>query len=961
MSRSITVQEAVLLSQGIPSTVSSLRPSDLPLPHLCAVTTPASSDANSNAVVVTVQGSGVSIHDLATSHTLHSFSVAQSVAFVCPSVLVPAAADPAPALAPTSVDAMEADLENGDDEATNAEDPVEHIVAEDEVGAQKTEINGLVYAVVHNPMDSGSQKKNDGKRIWVWAVGEAARKLSINGRAIGGGPGKPDWTKSVESSVAHIDAHGTKGLAVFHDTGAISLFKSDLTRPFAAKKGSSSLAKVVWVSPCSLKENEFSLVSERVLVIKNGSTFTAKTVKIESKADPNGSEFSHSISSQERVLQFNESHPVSFCFSAQEKRICTALSNGFIQVLCLKTNNVVGNINASHIHLTSLSGSENVDKIAAIPSPISLQFVGKSYIAVVGLSELKGTHKDILSIWDVRYGTMLFHKVLNAEGEGVVDGVQREPFYGRAYQIQATASHTSGPVLCIATSNLRSKFAKESLSFSTSISVLPYYCPPVSLMASFGKLVGSLTFSLDSSMSAGDLPGMATVAQVPPPPKAVADWVTGLTKLEDLDRAYVIKLVSPKLNADGMTLELLRWIWEKTQLLRTPGTSMKKPEPPTSGESPLSLYLQNYNWTGLPIIEISQPAMVKILGRVLGATEGKGHPLRVLHYLFRTGRVPAKVAVVAKDDQGLEVVKNVSVVDAILARDDLLSLSLLLDTSCMGLDEASVLMVVKYVCALDATGQKLDKRRAALDAFVKTVLGGNKLLPEYKRCLARSNASSSGTKVFDGRRWFFEKVFAVPQQNDFVFARALKLLSVDEVTVVVDWVMQLLELDLRKKSEIARRRAALDKKKSKGVLPWIDALQEADLDASAAQSEIRRQLWWLWDTPGKKNEYSESICQAIDVLNLIMDAHMTTILLTPTLQSLVLRIKTCVDSDVALFSLLERKLRGCLSVFELPAAKAAGDKDKKQEVGQELRQRWKRMVAQVNDGVGSYAVEVMGI
>ncbi|KAJ3264659.1 hypothetical protein HDU77_007850 [Chytriomyces hyalinus] len=942
--RNIAAQDAVVLTPSpIVSSLKAVPPADLPLPLLGA----SAVSTQTNSAVLTAQGSGVSVHDLDSGHCTFSFSVAPSVTFVCSSVLIPLQESVEVATTQTPIDSEKDSQEEAVDEDA---------VAEDDVAPKKTEVNGLLYAVVSNAPESG-QKKQEGKRIWVWAVGEKAKKMSINGRTQAGGPGKPDWVKTAESTVCHIDAHGSLGLVVFHNTGLISVFKCDLTRPLATKKAAGSNGKVVWISTSTVRNTESGIVSERAVVVQEEDKYICKTVKIETKNGANGADAVHSIQSQERALEFGGSQPVRFCFGSEDKQLCVALSNGEVQIFCLKSNRVVGNIKLSHMQLSALATKDKITDL--IPSSIAMQIIGKSYLAILALSDRKGHGLDILSIWDIRYGTMQFHKILNVEGDSSNAStdpttlVAKEPLFGRCYNIEATSTPSSGPVLCITTSNLRSKPSKNLISFATSIALVPYYCPPASLMAAFGRLGGSLKFSLESG-KAGNLPGLATVAQDPPPVTTLASWMTGLSKLEELDSAYVSKITASGLNSDSMALELLRWIWEKTQLLHTSGV-MEKPKTEGTAASIVSAV----NWEKLPVIEISQPAMIKILTHVLG--NAKFYPVHVLQYLVRTKRVPASFQYSVKDSQGVESAQNMSVIDSVLARDDLKTLHLLLNTSCVGMEEANVLQVVKYICSVDADGKRLDERRAAIDAFVKSTLNGNKLLSEYKRCLTRvgNDPRPSSPKVFDGRRWFFEKLFAIPQQNDFVFARALRMLNIEELHVVVDWGVQLLEIDVRKKSEVARRKAALEKRKgTKQVYALVDEMQAADLEASSSESEIRRQLWWLWDTPGKKNEYADSICQAIDVMNLVIDAHLTTILLTPSLQDLVARLKACIDSDLHQFSLMERRLLGCLSVFELPTKTTS---DKKQEVGQQLRQRWKRMVAQVNDGVGTYGGEVMSI
>ncbi|KAJ1548069.1 hypothetical protein HK405_004306, partial [Cladochytrium tenue] len=106
---------------------------------------------------------------------------------------------------------------------------------------------------------------------------------------------------------------------------------------------------------------------------------------------------------------------------------------------------------------------------------------------------------------------------------------------------------------------------------------------------------------------------------------------------------------------------------------------------------------------------------------------------------------------------------------------------------------------------------------------------------------------------------------------------------------------------------------------------------------------------------------------AIDVVTLLADACLPTILLTASLQARMRAAASAVRADTAVMAVYQRDLRAFFAPYHLPeraaavgAASAAGTgtgRDKSKQ----LRQRWRRMVRDINDGVGDYAVEVMKI
>ncbi|KAJ3070727.1 hypothetical protein HDU98_006248 [Podochytrium sp. JEL0797] len=923
-----------------------------------------SAASSSDAVVLTVQASGLSIYNAATAHCTHSFSVPAAVTFACAAVLLPL-------------------KEEGDNDA---------VEDSEESNTNNTDSNnGFVCAIVRH----SQEKKMDGRRLWLWAVGEAAAAAKVGGKLASGGPGKPDWVKTFDIPVHHIAVHASKVLIVIHTSGVVSFYNHDLVRPVLSIK-SKIHASVVWSQCVPISESTHASVSEIVNVVKlEDGKLVARTARVETKFGGEGVEDVHNILSQgEFPLDFaaENASVVSYCFAAEQKKLFVALSTGEVRGVALKPSGAVSTINLAPLGMSCFNGKASA-LAGIVPPAFAMQVVGKSYLAIVGVLEKKGSEQDILSIWDTRFGTLQFRRVLNGDNEAVTQSsdplnlIGKESFFGRCFNIEAAVSSLSGPVLSITTSTIRSKPAKNMVSFTSSVALAPFYCPPVSLLTAFGKLSNTMKFSLSPSQE-GILPGLATVAQRPPiRNNESVTWYTGLSHLEDLDRTYLTRITASNHNADHMALELARWVYEKS-LLVAPKSGMPKP-----GDT-----LATVDFEKLPVIEISQPGMIKLLTRALASNVKDFYPVKVLQYLVRTGRVPASFTV--QDDSAtasIEQTRTVSIVECVLLQNDFQTLCMMLNNdACLGMNEFDVLQIAQYICCCATSSGStsetetsqgvMDRRRSTIDAYVKTQVGSNKN-GAYKKCLVRND---KGLKVFDGRRWFFEKVFAIPQQNDFVFAKALKALSVDQVEVVMSWVVGLLEMDVRKKTEVTRKRAAIQKRKEtvaaaaarkkgkSGIevvdkFAFIDDMLEKDLDGCLAESEIRRQLWWLWDTPGKANEYSGAVMQAIDVINLIIDVHLTTILLTPSLHDLVVRLQVCVSSDLTMFNMMQRRLNGCLSVFELSEAaktKAAtsmaglsGDQKsaKKQEVvGTELRRRWKRMVAQVNDGVGSYAVELGG-
>ncbi|KAJ3180445.1 hypothetical protein HDU87_001954 [Geranomyces variabilis] len=161
-----------------------------------------------------------------------------------------------------------------------------------------------------------------------------------------------------------------------------------------------------------------------------------------------------------------------------------------------------------------------------------------------------------------------------------------------------------------------------------------------------------------------------------------------------------------------------------------------------------------------------------------------------------------------------------------------------------------------------------------------------------------------------GRAQFLRAIFARPRTDTF-FVRALKKLSVEEVTVLLDWLHGIL------------------------VVGKVEDDSDDDDDAAAAaalanesESQNRAPLWWFWEQP--KFDDTPSVCQgrsleewdmALDVLPIILTAHLATILHTPTLVAQLAAMQESITLQTRLFTTLQTRLRAPLLLLHAEMAK----------------------------------------
>jgi hypothetical protein len=93
----------------------------------------------------------------------------------------------------------------------------------------------------------------------------------------------------------------------------------------------------------------------------------------------------------------------------------------------------------------------------------------------------------------------------------------------------------------------------------------------------------------------------------------------------------------------------------------------------------------------------------------------------------------------------------------------------------------------------------------------------------------------------------------------------------------------------------------------------------------------------------------------------LIDGHIATLLLTPSLHPLLEILSNHIQKESRYLNMLETRIKGPMSIFNVPESAVKmkkGSVDREKAVGKALRKRWKRMVHDVQDGVGKYAIEV---
>ncbi|KAI9346018.1 hypothetical protein DFJ73DRAFT_838527 [Zopfochytrium polystomum] len=818
------------------------------LPFLCESVAEGYARGSHEWILTTVQSNGVYLHNVDTQHCILSFSVAPGVVMSAPARFIPSEA-----AQPSEQQQLEAEL--GLDPSVEAEEPKPKV----------TGVSGRAYLpIAYAPSLSQSQIR---RQIWVFEADSRGGDFEEQT------PGKPSTVRTMESEIQRLfvqDGH----LLVVLASGKIQVFRSDLGEPVASWRPSAKSVKTIWSS--------FDVATGmlcRVLSADDHFDF----VCIKSTVNVDGTFVLESV----RHVALDLNSPESCTINKNSSKL-TVKDGLDVKIYDVSRPSPSGNSPLKpETTLLSLSTTFDDHRI------VRMEAIGDSHVALVGTRKSDSAITRTVLIIDTEYGTVQAEAALSRK-PGSSEGL--------SFSIGQLSSVSMGPLLCVAASDYNRE--GSSLSFLSKVRFVPFYCPPMSLMAAIGR----------SSVRALDDSALAALSSASP---AESPRSAQLAR-EKLDQEYLVKLFNPEQSPTEVAMSdiFIDWIISKGQAL----SKSKKGEFEESTSRTVA---------SLPIVEISHPIILGILTRCL-LRPLEFWPAKVIKYLIKTGLCPSRFSPVRDvaeaslralsiKGEAAVVPDQLSLVDAIIERNDVEVLTALLDRKDSVVDvlEFDLARLISFVCCTtemrsgEAERGDLQKRREDIDRKANYRGGGERRATD------------------DGRYFFLEKIFSWSRSDSEMAAEMRAGLGVAEVEVLLDW-------------------AAMNT-----VDTHANSGQDMDVDGKPWADKKRKALWWMWE---KKR--ADRMVMAIDVLALLLDSHTTTILLAPALTARLAELQKSIDEDAQTMSIYQRNLTGFLSTFHIPEKKS-GPSRKDEDQTKMLHKRWNRMVKDVNDGVGKYAVEVI--
>ncbi|CAO3623493.1 unnamed protein product [Cunninghamella blakesleeana] len=342
-------------------------------------------------------------------------------------------------------------------------------------------------------VDSGSDiiQNEERKTLWIW---KGIQNNNNDNNAAGNRVSK---TFQDRIQGVHTSASLRSNVILVYENGSIDLISNDLDRLTANYKTKSD-ELVLWSSvflttsaharPCCIPNSVVPANSTMVITLRKSKEAKKYTIKLHCI-----NEERRSINETVKIDLELQNEPVAYTFDPT-LGIITILENDGIWTiyhLVIKrrtVNKIVSYLNQHH--QTQFNGyhiyDNEVGKVASLAS-LSDQFV--AMVAPRILQKGSKSVEHVLSIWDIKYGTLQAEKVIK---------VGEKQFSAGECTCNVNVLNNSHIAVTISTiqrgSTGSNKSSKKSVNAKSVITLFPYYHQPMSLLSAMNKMKSTASF-----------------------------------------------------------------------------------------------------------------------------------------------------------------------------------------------------------------------------------------------------------------------------------------------------------------------------------------------------------------------------------------------------------------------------------------------------------------------------------
>ncbi|CAO3609761.1 unnamed protein product [Cunninghamella echinulata] len=411
-------------------------------------------------------------------------------------------------------------------------------------------------------VDSGSDiiENEERKTLWIWKSVQKNEENNPVGNCI---------SKTFQERIqgVHTSTSLRSNVILVYENGSIDLVSNDLDRLTANYKSKSD-ELVLWssvflttsahTSPCCIPNSVVPANSTMVITLCQAKNSKKKyTVKLNCI-----NEERRSINETVKIDLELQNEPVAYTFDPTLGIITILETNGTWSIYHLiikrRTVNKIVSYLDKH-HQKQLNGYYIYDK--EIGKVASLASLPDHFVAMVTPRALQKGSKiieHVLSVWDVKYGTLQAEKVIK---------VGEKQFSAGECTCKVNVLNNSHIAVTISSIQRghtgNNKSSKKSITSKSVVTLLPYYNQPMSLMSAMNKMKSTATFlgidpySLTSQDNIGTIrSGQAAMGHVAKfdgnDDQTFKNWITNLENNQQTEDALIRSFTKKDLTLDEL-------------------------------------------------------------------------------------------------------------------------------------------------------------------------------------------------------------------------------------------------------------------------------------------------------------------------------------------------------------------------------------------------------------------------
>jgi len=482
------------------------------------------SAAETNLVAVTVQGEAIKLYNISDQNCIKSWSTPPSVVFNGPARLL-----------------------------TKQND---------------NRLDRYIYAAVASGPDITA--KEEGRVVWFWKDCDDSVPVDSTQDA-----GLKKTTRMFEDRIqaVHVSPVLQPYILLVNENGSVSLVTTDLARVIAKGEPIKSAGSVVWsttiVTPSLTGQASFiptSMVPVASTLVatltKSNNTYTLTILYV--------NEERRSIDVLTSLDIESENELVSYSLQSQKGVFCILDRTGKWSVYQIKlkhgpSNKILADVTKPiSLPLSDFDSDESAKSQTALVAEhntVAMTMLKDNYVAIVTRNQQATEH--ILSIWDVRYGTLQTSKRIKNDSTSHKSKDTKSSDSHIMYKITSLPNTT----IALTVSWLKRSGTKQSKGAVISSSVvylIHYHCSPMSLLAAMNTMnITSQQLNLEHSSgilkSGHDAMNQALPFDRDDPEQLQNDWIKNIDENQQAEAAVLAKLEAPDITTEDFTKTFIEY------------------------------------------------------------------------------------------------------------------------------------------------------------------------------------------------------------------------------------------------------------------------------------------------------------------------------------------------------------------------------------------------------------------